>query len=712
MKLINNKILVMFLLIFTIMPLVYASVTVVDENGKQSATISVESNGNSADVLIENEDSEEVFISGLTYPLQVTENIGLGRYSEEILEPFICIEGDLECEEEKQNRVPITIYSDTNLFSFPYLEFDYATLKLNKYTNNIDNMVSCSDFNVETFECNSEFKKEDINIATDDDFIYFNLTHFSGWTGTSYLYADMEDSGVDLCRGNGDEYKGYCDGDNALVTDYTENVFMNNESMRISSYESSEKVYAYDTLPLEIQTGEHYSRIYIYLSKEDVAGISTIDSPIFSVVDSSGTTTSCGFLFDKDSKEEISCIYDVTSATYNPIEFGDKINITEWGLWNKWITLEYLIDINDEGGNNCTCWVNGSAIASKGDIYYDSSVKYTVVGYPINIDNGAINLTFDEHRSSDKYIGGYPEILDSYVAENPVNPDSDQTVYAELRDNEGLGDINFVRLRFNSTLNIAMYQLESSNIWEGNISSIYLFEGENYTYTVYANDSNGQDAVPSTGTFTAGICYYDIYLLEPTSNLGINISESFTMKGCYNTTGTCVFPNNLYHQYYNGIWDVIPISGNELISTINSFSLNTCPSESEIEVECSGTGEYKVRGLVDVNISSSVNITCGTIDPDALTAIETGINNVIPTSTISDNKQVYNVNLDSDHTLGTFDKVAILDNQTWGLNYVNTTESYVNVNSLDTVVNILELANITYYEIISNVENFISGSLI
>jgi len=502
------------LLIIIAIPLVNADPIVINENGQQSATINIQpyqiGNNNYADILIQGINDyfgDEIFIKKLSYPLQILQgDIGLGRYSEILLEPFICIEGDLECELEKQNREQITISSDTDLFAFPNLEIDYATLKLKKYKD-IDNIVSCYDFDVNTFECNSKFEEENVNFISDNSFIYFNLTHFSGWSGIYYHYADMEEPGLNLCQTNGDNYKGSCDDSNQVITNYTDRVFMDNESMNVFIYPGSNRAYGY--VPLEgIAANRHYSRIYMYVSKEDLNGL-TQDSPLFSAMDESGNTTSCGFMFKNNSKEEISCFYDDTPASYNPTEFGNTINMTQWDLWNKWITLEYFIDTTADQVNICSCWVNGTLIGSTNSMNYNlGAARFAIVGYSVSKDNGRINLTFDEHRISDHYIGGYPAIIATYVKYNIISPLTDQTIYTNITDNEGANDINFVYLTFNNTLNITMYRLGSSSTWSVNISSSNFTAGNNYTYTVYANDSNGQNAVPFTSSFLTN--YNDI----------------------------------------------------------------------------------------------------------------------------------------------------------------------------------------------------------
>ena len=715
---INKQIIVILILI--VMPLVSADPTVINQNGQQSATINIQpyqiGGNNYADIFIQginNYLGNEIFIKRLSYPIQIlTGSVGLGRHSETSPEPFICMGGDLVCEVEKQNRQQITTYQDTDLFAFPSnLQFDYATLKLKKY-NNISSIVSCSNFTVNNFICNSNFEEQNINFYADNLFVYLNLTHFSGWSGTSYFYADMERPGVNLCLEDGDGYRGRCSGSNTVITNYTNNTFMNNEAMEVSTYIHSNEAFAFTSLSEGPQTAKHYSRIYLYISRSSISGL-TEDSPIFSVLDNSGNTTSCGFMLDQNSKEEISCIYDTTFAYYNPVTFGTKVNMTQWGLWDKWFTLEYYINGNKTGGGNCTCWINGTQIASNGTLYYNAgAIKYPSVGYPVKRDNGEIVLLFDEHRISDKYIGGYPDIISSYVRYNPVNPSYTQTIYANITDNEGANDINKVYLRFNNTFNISMYKLDNSNTWEVNISSGNFTEGGNYSYTVYANDTNGQNAVPYTNKFLAGICYYNVYLLQPTVNLDINITSNFTMRSCYNTTGTCVYPNWLYHQYYNGIWDLIPNIGNELTSLLNSFYLNTCPKESNANITCTGTGEYKIRSNIYSNYSSSVNVTCGTPEYRALQAIEIAINNTIPNSTRYIKQQVYTVNINNQQSLGRFDTMAILNNQTWSINYVNTTENFTNIKSLPYhTVNVFELDKVTYYEVVSRVQNFISSTL-
>ncbi len=84
------------IIILLIIPIVKADITVINENGEQSAIITIEpyqiGNNNYADILIQginNYLGDEIFIKRISYPLQlVTGGIGLGRYYETIYEPF------------------------------------------------------------------------------------------------------------------------------------------------------------------------------------------------------------------------------------------------------------------------------------------------------------------------------------------------------------------------------------------------------------------------------------------------------------------------------------------------------------------------------------------------------------------------------------------------------------------------------------------------
>ncbi|MEK6953751.1 MAG: hypothetical protein AABX01_01995 [Candidatus Micrarchaeota archaeon] len=89
-------------------------------------------------------------------------------------------------------------------------------------------------------------------------------------------------------------------------------------------------------------------------------------------------------------------------------------------------------------------------------------------------------------------------------------------------------------------------------------------------------------------------------------------------------------------------------------------------------------------------------------------AITEGINNTIPNSTISTDQQIYLVYPNGEQKLSSFDKVAVLGNQTWGFNYLTENETATNMTSIGKSLNIWESLNLAYSQIVAQVLSFIS----
>jgi len=89
-------------------------------------------------------------------------------------------------------------------------------------------------------------------------------------------------------------------------------------------------------------------------------------------------------------------------------------------------------------------------------------------------------------------------------------------------------------------------------------------------------------------------------------------------------------------------------------------------------------------------------------------AIVEGINNAIPTATIYTYQQVYTVNSTNSQTTGRFDKVAILNNQTWAFNYVTLGEDFTNLIRLRNTVVVWENQSLSYNQIVHQVELLIN----
>lgn len=92
-------------------------------------------------------------------------------------------------------------------------------------------------------------------------------------------------------------------------------------------------------------------------------------------------------------------------------------------------------------------------------------------------------------------------------------------------------------------------------------------------------------------------------------------------------------------------------------------------------------------------------------------AIETGITNALGAgAAVYTDQQIYIRYLNGTQSLGTFDKVASYGSQRWAFNYVTDGESFTNINSLGTTVNIWENQSLTTTQITNQVETFINST--
>ncbi len=101
-------------------------------------------------------------------------------------------------------------------------------------------------------------------------------------------------------------------------------------------------------------------------------------------------------------------------------------------------------------------------------------------------------------------------------------------------------------------------------------------------------------------------------------------------------------------------------------------------------------------------------ITYGANQTDANAAIEEGIGNSLPGNQIKSNQQIYLVNEEGNHFLGSFDRATILNNQTWSFHYADNVGALIGMPSLFRVLNIWENHTLSYEEIVSQVESFIN----
>jgi parallel beta-helix repeat protein len=137
-------------------------------------------------------------------------------------------------------------------------------------------------------------------------------------------------------------------------------------------------------------------------------------------------------------------------------------------------------------------------------------------------------------------------------------------------------------------------------------------------------------------------------------------------------------------------------------TTYNNHTINASYSgyaNSLISYNISSSGTYPIVLGIPANESSGRN------------AIEEGINNIIPGSTVYTDLKIDIRYFNGTQTTGTFDKVAFYNNQRWAFNYVTSGESYTNMfNSSYKVLNVWENSNMSYNSIVNSVQNYINGT--
>ena len=108
-----------------------------------------------------------------------------------------------------------------------------------------------------------------------------------------------------------------------------------------------------------------------------------------------------------------------------------------------------------------------------------------------------------------------------------------------------------------------------------------------------------------------------------------------------------------------------------------------------------------------------LEIVYGVSGTDAGDAIEEGINNSLigPNNPISSNKQIYLLDENGNHYLGTFDRSTIFGNQTWAFDYLLPGESSIGMPSLFSILNVWENRSLSYSEIVNQVETFINNTI-
>lgn len=260
----------------------------------------------------------------------------------------------------------------------------------------------------------------------------------------------------------------------------------------------------------------------------------------------------------------------------------------------------------------------------------------------------------------------------------------------------------------------------NNNIKVGNLLSI---AGPNGTTVRHGNgniDWNVSSIPDGADIYSAVLGIYT----ETSSNVSVNVSINVTqMEGnsfIYpNQEGYCEGNCNFFIDINNGSF-----YNSSIVQTERAVNL-TLSSQAITDLKASLPSDKFSNGLLgfwevnkevwiksrDANQEAKrprLIIVWGANQTDANSAIVQGINNSLPGNPIKTNQQIYLVNENNQHYLGTFDKATVYGNQTWVFNYVLSGESFLNIPSLFRVLNVWENQSLSYEEIVSQVQNFIN----
>ena len=109
--------------------------------------------------------------------------------------------------------------------------------------------------------------------------------------------------------------------------------------------------------------------------------------------------------------------------------------------------------------------------------------------------------------------------------------------------------------------------------------------------------------------------------------------------------------------------------------------------------------------------SSRIAIQGAADESEGRIAIEEGFfNALLGDYTNHTDQQIYIRTVNNTQQLGKFDKVAIKKNQTWAINYITGSDSYMSLLNITPVFYTLELENLSKSKITERVEQFINST--
>jgi len=390
-----------------------------------------------------------------------------------------------------------------------------------------------------------------------------------------------------------------------------------------------------------------------------------------------------------------------SSFTLNNPDSFEILNLTDFEIRDKETERGHVIIWNDttemklryEGDGNILLMSKINNINTQ-----DKVELYWIDAGPISCTSGNGIICIDNDNSMTGYLNNQNLIITAYVNTSPRTGKDRNSPVKEQRAYFGfnLNDSDIPKDAYNFTIRIWNGLTESTPENEGPSdwkTKIYVCgddcvaDGSGLEGNIGGDWANGNysgieinwDEEP-TNCIANEPC--ETYITIANSTIGSNVIDEFNLSLQNDRWFHVIYWDNsdyLSEEHWYKNWDIFGAEDDQTIRTL-------------------------------LNITYSVDYI--TDETEARQSISEAINNTIPSAVQSQDQQIYTVTLNNDQTIGYFDIVAVLNNQTWAFNYLTGSDSYTNVNSLGNIVNVWENETLDYDEIVTQVESLINNTLV
>jgi len=414
---------------------------------------------------------------------------------------------------DPKGRNTFEIKSPSHLTSFLHkTKFRSAHIQSLSGIQPIEYLTTCKDWSERTWSCvNNNWTKTDIYFDYNETTNTYNYTvyNFSSFQGELDFYTGLEDADSNLCNGGSNFTGGICQGGNYIRGNQEGIVWRDNYAAEAVDNIWTKVFTRYSHSSNDPQNAKVSLRSYVYFNSSNFS--LTGRYPILGLIPPSGLFYSVELGIKPNGKGY--CYYDPFNYTYRAIHINDTPKTLEL---NKWHYFEiYGDDSTGTAISNISCAINGHVFArlENASSFNDlRPFRHFVLGQPKGFEIGNLTWYFDEVRSTSNFpIGGFPNITGVGQLYDTVNSTVTQTISINGSDLDvafKVSEMNSSWLTLNQDLNfdgVPDHRYEgirvSNQTYVFNISPDDYDDLPNINYTVYLNDSRGQEALNVIGSF-------------------------------------------------------------------------------------------------------------------------------------------------------------------------------------------------------------------